>query len=198
MPYWEAVLYSAFLIEGNDIGGIDIGFLVQESSVQVDDVTQLGKDETFIDPRDGSEVILHDRPPLLLEGSFIVNSLPVFPVKVMGLHNRSLNNIEGIYAQTKRLEQAQSIAEKVQALQDADPDVKRDILYKLNKEIPQRENYHHGEGNSDAHIKSSLFGPTLQLIIKDGQLLLGTWQGILFCEFDGPRSRRLYLKIVSD
>ncbi len=80
--------------------------------------------------------------------------------------------------------------------ENADPDVKRDIIYKLNKEIPQRDDYHHGEGNSDAHIKSSLFGPTLQLIISDSRLLLGTWQGILFCEFDGPRTRRLYLKII--
>ena len=82
--------------------------------------------------------------------------------------------------------------------ENADPDVKRDILYKLNKEIPQHENYMHGEGNSDAHIKSSLFGPTLQLIIADSQLLLGTWQGILFCEFDGPRNRRLFIKILAD
>ncbi len=82
--------------------------------------------------------------------------------------------------------------------ENADPDVKRDILYKLNKEIPQQDNYYHGEGNSDAHIKSSLFGPTLQLIVSDSKLLLGTWQGILFCEFDGPRNRRLYLKIVAD
>jgi len=82
--------------------------------------------------------------------------------------------------------------------ENADPDVKRDILYKLSKEIPQQDNYHHGEGNSDAHIKSSLIGPTLQLIISDSKLILGTWQGILFCEFDGPRARRLYLKIVAD
>ncbi|MCP4704874.1 MAG: YjbQ family protein [candidate division Zixibacteria bacterium] len=82
--------------------------------------------------------------------------------------------------------------------ENADPDVKRDIIYKLNKEIPKQDNYYHGEGNSDAHIKSSLFGPTLQLIISDSRLLLGTWQGILFCEFDGPRNRRLYLKIESD
>ncbi len=82
--------------------------------------------------------------------------------------------------------------------ENADPDVKRDILYKLNKEIPQQDNYFHGEGNSDAHIKSSLFSPTLQLIVSDSKLLLGTWQGILFCEFDGPRNRRLYLKIIAD
>ena len=82
--------------------------------------------------------------------------------------------------------------------ENADPHVKRDIIYKLNKEIPKSDGYNHGEGNSDAHIKSSLFGPTLQLIISDSELVLGTWQGILFCEFDGPRTRHLYLKIVSD
>jgi secondary thiamine-phosphate synthase enzyme len=82
--------------------------------------------------------------------------------------------------------------------ENADPSVVRDILYKLNKEIPQRENYHHGEGNSDAHIKSSLIGASLQLIVSGGQLLLGTWQGIYFCEFDGPRTRVMYLKALSD
>jgi len=80
--------------------------------------------------------------------------------------------------------------------ENADPDVKRDILYKLNKEIPQNDGYHHGEGNSDAHVKSSLVGPSLQLIITGGRLLLGTWQGIYFCDFDGPRTRKLYLKAV--
>jgi secondary thiamine-phosphate synthase enzyme len=81
--------------------------------------------------------------------------------------------------------------------ENADPDVKRDILFKLNKEIPRSDGYFHGEGNSDAHIKSSLLGPSLQLIISDSKLLLGTWQGILFCEFDGPRTRRLLVKIIS-
>lgn len=80
--------------------------------------------------------------------------------------------------------------------ENADPDVKRDILYKLNKEIPQNDGYLHGEGNSDAHVKSSLVGPALSLIITGGKLLLGTWQGIYFCEFDGPRTRSLYLKAI--
>ncbi|MFH2035500.1 MAG: secondary thiamine-phosphate synthase enzyme YjbQ [Candidatus Zixiibacteriota bacterium] len=68
--------------------------------------------------------------------------------------------------------------------ENADPSVKRDILYKLNKDIPQNDGYQHGEGNSDAHLKSSLFGPSLQLLIIDGHLLLGTWQGVYFFEFD--------------
>jgi len=82
--------------------------------------------------------------------------------------------------------------------ENADPSVCRDILYKLNKEIPQRENYQHGEGNSDAHIKSSLIGASLQIIVTGGRLILGTWQGIYFCEFDGPRNRKLYLKAIAD
>jgi secondary thiamine-phosphate synthase enzyme len=82
--------------------------------------------------------------------------------------------------------------------ENADPSVKRDIIYKLNKEVPREDNYHHTEGNSDAHIKSSLFGPSLQLIVENGRPLLGTWQGILFCEFDGPRTRKLNIKIIPD
>jgi secondary thiamine-phosphate synthase enzyme len=79
--------------------------------------------------------------------------------------------------------------------ENADPDVKRDILHKLHKEIPQREEYHHAEGNSDAHIKASLMGFSLQVLFEDGRLVLGTWQGIYFCEFDGPRTRHLILRV---
>ena len=82
--------------------------------------------------------------------------------------------------------------------ENADPSVKADILMVLNQIISDHEPYRHLEGNSPAHIKSSLFGPQLTLIISDGRLVLGTWQGIYFCEFDGPRTRRLHLKIVAD
>lgn len=78
--------------------------------------------------------------------------------------------------------------------ENADPDVQRDILYKLNKEIPSEDGYHHGEGNSDAHLKASLMGSSVQVLVEDGRLVLGRWQGIYFCEFDGPRSRRLILE----
>lgn len=81
--------------------------------------------------------------------------------------------------------------------ENADPDVKRDILYKLNKEIPQRDGYHHGEGNSDAHIKASLLGSSVTIIVEGGRLQLGTWQGICFCEFDGPRRRKLFVHFQS-
>ena len=76
----------------------------------------------------------------------------------------------------------------------ADPDVKRDMLYEINKIIPFEDGYHHSEGNSAAHIKTSLFGNSSQVIVEDGQLQLGTWQTIYFCEFDGPRTRKLWLK----
>ncbi|KAA3631031.1 MAG: YjbQ family protein [Calditrichaeota bacterium] len=81
--------------------------------------------------------------------------------------------------------------------ENADPDVKRDLLFKLNKEIPKNDGYHHAEGNSDSHLKSSLFGFSEQILIENGQLVLGTWQGIYFCEFDGPRNRKLIVKVFA-
>ncbi len=80
----------------------------------------------------------------------------------------------------------------------ADPAVKADILMVMNKVISDDEPYRHREGNSPGHIKSSLFGPQLTVIIHKGRLVLGTWQGIYFCEFDGPRTRRLHVKIMAD
>jgi secondary thiamine-phosphate synthase enzyme len=82
--------------------------------------------------------------------------------------------------------------------ENADPSVISDILMVLNKIISDREAYRHAEGNSPAHIKSSLMGPQLTVLVSGGRLLLGTWQGIYFCEFDGPRNRQLHIKIVAD
>ena len=80
--------------------------------------------------------------------------------------------------------------------ENADPSVVRDVLKGLAQIAPLRAtHYRHREGNSDAHIKSSLVGPSLQVIIDGGKLALGAWQGIYFCEFDGPRSRKLYVKV---
>ncbi|MBP7654338.1 secondary thiamine-phosphate synthase enzyme YjbQ [Candidatus Dependentiae bacterium] len=81
--------------------------------------------------------------------------------------------------------------------ENADPTVQRDIIYEMNKIVPFDDNYKHGEGNSAAHIKSSLFGASEYLIIESGKLLLGTWQGIYFCEFDGPRLRKVLVKIIN-
>jgi len=78
----------------------------------------------------------------------------------------------------------------------ADPDVRRDIVYKLGKEIPTQDGYHHAEGNSDAHIKASLMGSSAQVLVEQGRLVLGRWQGIYFCEFDGPRTRQLVVKVA--
>jgi len=80
--------------------------------------------------------------------------------------------------------------------ENADPDVVNDILLKINEIINNDPRFRHGEGNSDAHIKSSLFGSTLNFIISGGELILGTWQGVYFCEFDGPRTRRVWVKAV--
>ncbi len=82
--------------------------------------------------------------------------------------------------------------------ENADPDVVRDIIMASTKLVPFMDNYRHSEGNSAAHIKSSLFGPSLTLIIDKRQIVLGIWQAIYFCEFDGPRQRSLICKIIAD
>ncbi len=81
--------------------------------------------------------------------------------------------------------------------ENADPSVKYDINEFLLKLIPFKGAYTHLEGNSDAHIKSSLIGCSEHVIIENGKLLLGTWQGIFFCEFDGPRQRKFFIKLIS-
>ena len=77
----------------------------------------------------------------------------------------------------------------------ADPAVCRDILTKLNELVPPDAGYLHMEGNSDSHIKASLMGSSVSVIVESGRLVLGTWQKIFFCEFDGPRSRRVLIKV---
>jgi secondary thiamine-phosphate synthase enzyme len=79
----------------------------------------------------------------------------------------------------------------------ADPAVKADILMVLNQMVPWKANYKHMEGNSPAHVKASLIGSAETVIISAGRLVLGTWQRIFFCEFDGPRNRKLHLQIAS-
>lgn len=82
--------------------------------------------------------------------------------------------------------------------ENADPDVVRDIIYELDKRIPWQDGYRHGEGNSAAHIKASLMGSSVTVIIEEGRLQLGTWQGIYFAEFDGPRPRKAYVKVLKE
>lgn len=77
----------------------------------------------------------------------------------------------------------------------ADPDVCRDIIDKLNQMVPPDAGYRHSEGNSDSHIKASLVGSSVNVLVEGGKLVLGTWQKIFFCEFDGPRSRKVFVKM---
>ncbi|MGB8992306.1 MAG: secondary thiamine-phosphate synthase enzyme YjbQ [Desulfobaccales bacterium] len=81
--------------------------------------------------------------------------------------------------------------------ENADPHVQADILMVLNKIISEREAYRHLEGNSPAHIKASLMGPQLTVLVEQGRLVLGTWQGIFLCEFDGPRTRKVHIKMMA-
>ena len=80
--------------------------------------------------------------------------------------------------------------------ENADPSVCQDILGELNRLVPLQDRYQHLEGNSPAHIKASLIGSSQTVLIESGKLVLGTWQGIFFCEFDGPRNRKVHVKVI--
>jgi secondary thiamine-phosphate synthase enzyme len=81
--------------------------------------------------------------------------------------------------------------------ENADPDVARDLAAKLDRMAPQDEPfYRHAEGNSDSHVKTSLMGPSLTVVVSGGRLVLGTWQGVYLCEFDGPRERRVAVQLL--
>jgi len=82
--------------------------------------------------------------------------------------------------------------------ENADPSVRQDIINHLEKMVPSRGNYQHSEGNSDAHIKASLLGFSVSVPVENNNLVLGTWQGIYFAEFDGPRTRNYFVKVLSD
>ena len=82
--------------------------------------------------------------------------------------------------------------------ENADPAVPRDLVGKLDRLVPREEAfYRHAEGNSDSHLKTSVFGPSLTVIVSEGKLVLGTWQGIWFCEFDGPRERTIAVQVLA-
>ncbi len=82
--------------------------------------------------------------------------------------------------------------------ENADPSVAQDLIMALQTLVPSENRYRHLEGNSPAHIRSSLVGCSQTVFIESGRLVLGTWQGIFFCEFDGPRTRKVYVKVVKD
>jgi secondary thiamine-phosphate synthase enzyme len=80
--------------------------------------------------------------------------------------------------------------------ENADPDVPLDMLTFMGRLVPLSGSYRHGEGNADAHIKASLFGSAVTIIVEEGKLLLGAWQSVFFCEFDGPRTRKVLVKLI--
>ncbi len=82
--------------------------------------------------------------------------------------------------------------------ENADPSVVQDMVMELNKIVPFKNQYRHMEGNSPAHIKASLMGCSEIVLVESGKLVLGTWQGIFFCEFDGPRNRKVQVKVISN
>ena len=81
--------------------------------------------------------------------------------------------------------------------ENTDPDVVKDLLYGLANAFPDRAEFHHAEGNSAAHLKASCIGSSVTLIVENGAPLLGTWQGVYFCEFDGPRERQYHIKVIA-
>ncbi|HEY6009443.1 MAG TPA: secondary thiamine-phosphate synthase enzyme YjbQ [Geobacteraceae bacterium] len=131
-------------------------------------------------------------------------------LKHLTVKTRSRTELVNITAEVKDLVRATNVSNGLCYLavlhttagitvnEGADPAVQRDIAFFLNKLVPLDPYFTHSEGNSDAHIKSSLVGTSLTLIIDNARLVLGTWQAVYLCEFDGPRERKIALKIVAD
>ena len=126
----------------------------------------------------------------------------------LNVRTKSRTDLLDITGQLARLLQASKVTDGLMVIfvphttaavtinENADPSVQHDILTELNRLIPLKGSYQHTEGNSDAHIKSTLLGPSQTIFIQEGRLALGTWQGVYFCEFDGPRSRKVWVKII--
>ena len=126
----------------------------------------------------------------------------------LNVRTKSRTDLLDITGQLARLLQASKVTDGLMVIfvphttaavtinENADPSVQHDILTELNRLIPLKGSYRHTEGNSDAHIKSTLLGPSQTIFIQEGRLALGTWQGVYFCEFDGPRSRKVWVKII--
>jgi len=126
----------------------------------------------------------------------------------LSLRTRSRTELVDITAQVQKLIQESKVESGLLVLfvphttaaltinENADPSVQQDILTELNRLIPFTGAYQHTEGNSAAHVKSTFVGPSQTLFIEGGRLALGTWQGLFFCEFDGPRSRKVWIKII--
>lgn len=132
-------------------------------------------------------------------------------MELIPVTTRARNEMVDITAAVERVVRRRGVREGVAFLQslhttgaltineNADPDVKVDVLAKMSELVPHLESYYrHAEGNSDSHVKTSMFGPSLSVIVTDGKLLLGQWQGIYFCEWDGPRERRVAVQVLAD
>ncbi|MBN1141755.1 MAG: YjbQ family protein [Deltaproteobacteria bacterium] len=129
-------------------------------------------------------------------------------MKTLEIDTRSRAELIDVTAEVRRLIAASGVRKGAALLfvphttagvtinENADPDVVRDLLLGLERMVPFEGGYRHAEGNSAAHIKSTLVGTSQWLIVEDGQPVLGTWQGIYFCEFDGPRRRQLHVRIL--
>ncbi len=126
----------------------------------------------------------------------------------ISVRTRSRSELQDITPQLSRLVQQSKVADGLMVVfvphttaavtinENADPSVQSDILNELKRLVPLAGSYTHSEGNSAAHIQSTLLGSSQTLFIQDGRLALGTWQGVYFCEFDGPRTRKIWVKII--
>jgi secondary thiamine-phosphate synthase enzyme len=127
--------------------------------------------------------------------------------KEIQVKTKARNELVDITSQVEKVVEASGVAEGICVLavphttaavtvnENADPSVKADIIATLSELVPAGDRYHHMEGNADAHIKAALVGPSETLLVKGGSLSLGTWQGVFFCEFDGPRTRRVVIRV---
>jgi secondary thiamine-phosphate synthase enzyme len=135
----------------------------------------------------------------------MISKLIEIPVKT-----NSANELVDVTAQIQRLLTGTGIKEGILVAhvmhttaaitinENADPDVVHDVLLQLGKISPDCREFKHGEGNSDAHVKASLVGNSVTIPVSQGRLVLGTWQGVYFCEFDGPRARKLIVRVLGE
>ena len=130
-------------------------------------------------------------------------------METIGLRTTERSELVDITARLQRVVDASGVREGVLVAQslhttaaltineNADPDVARDVVAKLGRLVPHEESfYRHAEGNSDSHLKTSLTGASLGVVVSGGELVLGTWQGVYFCEWDGPRERQVAVRVL--
>ncbi len=129
-------------------------------------------------------------------------------METITLRTRSRNELLDITSEVQKVVQRSGVKEGICVVyvphttagvtvnENADPSVASDIRNTLSKLVPAGAGYSHLEGNADSHIKSTIVGPSITLIVSGGRLVLGTWQGVFFCEFDGPRTRKVLVKVI--